>query len=76
MNKLKKKPCDLNFNSRITSPFQAEDAMLREQVEQYNRRIRDFEIRQQQYRDQQDRRAEQEAEVVEALLCFSEERKS
>jgi hypothetical protein len=50
--------------------------MLREQVDQYNRRIRDFELRQQQYRDQQDRRAEQEAEVVEALLCFSEERKS
>ncbi|XP_063439259.1 core-binding factor subunit beta-like isoform X1 [Mytilus trossulus] len=42
---------------------EAEDAMLREQVDQYNRRIRDFEIRQQQYRDQQDRRAEQEAET-------------
>ena len=45
-------------------------------MEERNRRIRNFPDIQRQYREQQERRAEQEAEVVEALLCISEDRKS
>ena len=48
-----------------------EDAILRDQIEQYNRRLRDFEERQRQYQQEQERQAEAEAEVVEALLCIS-----
>ncbi|KAK7500236.1 hypothetical protein BaRGS_00008459, partial [Batillaria attramentaria] len=50
---------------------EAEDALLREQIEQYNRRLRDFEERQRQYRQEQERQAESEAEVVQALLQIS-----
>ncbi|XP_064599092.1 core-binding factor subunit beta-like [Liolophura sinensis] len=42
---------------------QVEDALLREQIERYNRRIREFEERQRQYREEQERRAEAEAEA-------------
>ena len=56
--------------------FQVEDTLLREQIDQYNRQLRDFEDRQRHYREEQERRAEAEAEVVQALLNFSEERKS
>ena len=45
--------------------------MLREQIEEYNRRLREFEERQRQYRQEQERQAESEAEVVEALLQIS-----
>ncbi|KAL3858969.1 hypothetical protein ACJMK2_009214 [Sinanodonta woodiana] len=55
---------------------EVEDALLREQIDQYNRQLRDFEDRQRQYHEEQERRAEAEAEVVQALLRFSEERKS
>ncbi|XP_064640703.1 core-binding factor subunit beta-like isoform X2 [Lineus longissimus] len=41
---------------------QVEDALLREQIEQYNRRLREFEERQRQYREEQERQAEAEAE--------------
>lgn len=51
--------------------LQAEDALLREQIEEYNQRLRDFEERQRQYRQEQERQAESEAEVVEALLQIS-----
>ncbi|XP_074644810.1 core-binding factor subunit beta-like isoform X2 [Tubulanus polymorphus] len=34
---------------------QVEDSVLREQLEQYNRRLREFEDRQRQYRDEQER---------------------
>lgn len=53
-----------------------EDALLRDQIDQYNRQLRDFEDRERHYREEQERRAEAEAEVVQALLNFSEERKS
>ncbi|XP_013387055.1 core-binding factor subunit beta isoform X2 [Lingula anatina] len=43
---------------------QVEDATLREQIAQYNSRLRDFEERQQQYRDSQARQAEAEAEAM------------
>lgn len=56
--------------------LQVEDSLLREQIEQYNRRLQELEERQRQYRDEQERRAEAEAEVVQALLCISEDRKS
>jgi|ERR1712038_449087 len=39
-----------------------EDELLREQIEQYNHRLREFEDRQRQYRDEQERQAEAEAE--------------
>ncbi|KAL5022149.1 hypothetical protein ScPMuIL_001304 [Solemya velum] len=39
-----------------------EDSLLREQIEQYNRRLQELEDRQRQYRDEQERRAEAEAE--------------
>jgi hypothetical protein len=52
--------------------FQVEDSALRDQIEQYNRRLRDFEERQRQYREEQERQAEAEAEVVQALLRISE----
>ena len=55
---------------------QVEDALLREQADQYNRRIRDYEERQRQFREEEERRAEAEAEVVRALLCISEDCKS
>lgn len=53
-----------------------EDSILRQQLDQHNRQLRDFEDRQRHYREEQERRAEAEAEVVQALLNFSEERKS
>eukprot|EP00918_Siedleckia_nematoides_P012307 GHVU01026980.1.p1 GENE.GHVU01026980.1~~GHVU01026980.1.p1 ORF type:complete len:299 (+),score=29.46 GHVU01026980.1:75-971(+) len=40
-----------------------EDALLRQQIEEYNRRMRDFEDRQRQYREDQERVAEAEAEA-------------
>ncbi|XP_025114682.1 uncharacterized protein LOC112576460 isoform X3 [Pomacea canaliculata] len=47
---------------------EAEDALLREQIEEYNRRLREFEERQRQYRQEQERQAESEAErLVHAL---------
>ena len=52
--------------------FQVEDTILRDQIEAYNRRLRDFEDRQQRYREEQERQAEAEAEVVQALLRISE----
>ncbi len=52
--------------------LQVEDALLREQIEAYNRRLREFEDRQRAYREEQERQAEAEAEVVQALLRFSE----
>ncbi len=52
--------------------WQVEDALLREQIEAYNRRLREFEDRQRAYREEQERQAEAEAEVVQALLRFSE----
>ena len=52
--------------------LQVEDSLLRQQLEQYNRRLRDFEERQRQYREEQERQAEAEAEVVQALLNISE----
>lgn len=52
--------------------FQVEDTLLREQIEAYNRRLREFEDRQRAYREEQERQAEAEAEVVQALLHFSE----
>lgn len=45
-------------------------------MDQYQRQLQDFENRQRHYREEQERRAEAEAEVVQALLNFSEERKS
>lgn len=40
-----------------------EDSMLRDQIERYNQRLRDFEEKQRAYRGQQERSAEQELEV-------------
>ena len=51
--------------------LQVEDAMLREQLEQYNRRLREIEDRQRHLQEEQERQAEMEAEVVETLLQFS-----
>ncbi|XP_050395763.1 core-binding factor subunit beta isoform X1 [Patella vulgata] len=45
---------------------EVEQTLLREQIEQYNRRLREFEERQRQYRQDQDRQAESEAEVKKA----------
>lgn len=56
--------------------FQVEDQLYRQQIEQYNQRLREFEERQRQYREQQDRRSHDEQEVIDALLCISEDRKS
>lgn len=59
--------------------MQVEDALLREQTDQYNRRIRDYEERQRQRQfreEEEERRAEAEAEVVRALLRISEDCKS
>ncbi|KAK6619164.1 hypothetical protein RUM44_003546 [Polyplax serrata] len=42
---------------------QMEDSMLRDQIERYNQRLRDFEEKQRAYRGQQERSAEQELEV-------------
>lgn len=43
---------------------EVEDALLREQADQYNRRIRDYEERQRQFReDEEERRVAAEAEV-------------
>lgn len=47
---------------------EVEDAVLREQIEQYNRRLREFEERQRQYREQQERRAEAEAELTDDFI--------
>ncbi|XP_033754924.1 core-binding factor subunit beta-like isoform X1 [Pecten maximus] len=71
LNRLDGVAC-LEFDSERA---EVEAAMLRDQIEQYNRRLREFEERQRQYRQQQERQAEQEAEVVEALLCIAEEGK-
>lgn len=49
---------------------------LQQQIDNYNRQLRDFDDRQRRYQEEQERRAEAEAEVVQALLNFSEERKS
>ena len=51
---------------------QVEDTLLREQIEQYNSRLRAYEDRQRHFREEQDRQAEAEAEVVQALLNISE----
>jgi hypothetical protein len=51
-----------------------EDSLLREQIQQYNQRLRDFEDRQRQYREEAERQAEAEAEVVQALLRISEKK--
>ena len=48
--------------------FQVEDGRLREQIEQYNRQLQEFEDRQRQYREERERQAEAEAEVVHSLL--------
>ncbi|GBO02202.1 Protein big brother [Araneus ventricosus] len=42
---------------------QIEDAILREQLERYNQRVRDFEEKQRLYRSQHDRHVEAEVEV-------------
>ncbi|KAL8585308.1 hypothetical protein ACOMHN_066896 [Nucella lapillus] len=47
---------------------EAEDALLREQIEEYNRRLREFEDRQRQYRQEQERQAETEAESQDPLI--------
>lgn len=52
--------------------LQVEDAILREQIEQNNRRVQEFEERRRQRLQEQERQAASEAEVVEALLCISE----
>ncbi len=51
--------------------IQVEDSLLREQIEQYNRRLREFEDRQRQYQEDRERQAEAEAEVVQALMDIS-----
>ena len=60
----------LHMNTCLT--FKVEDAILRQQIEQCNRRLRDFDERQRQYREEQERQAEAEAEVVRTLLHFSQ----
>ncbi|XP_046378780.1 core-binding factor subunit beta-like isoform X1 [Haliotis cracherodii] len=47
---------------------EVEDAILREQIDQYNRRLREFEERQRQYRQDQERQAESEAEQERQML--------
>ncbi|KAK2164597.1 hypothetical protein LSH36_61g04014 [Paralvinella palmiformis] len=49
-----------------------EDQLLREQIEQYNQRLREIEDRQRQYQEERERQAEAEAEVVEGLLTLTE----
>ena len=51
--------------------LQVEDEMLREQIEQYNLRVREFDQRHRLYREEQERQADAEAEVVQALLDIS-----
>ena len=58
----------------VSFSLQVEDQLLREQIEQYNRRLREFEDRQRQYHEDQERQAEAEAEVVQALLRISNEK--
>ena len=59
--------------------FQVEDNLFRQQMDENRRNLQEFDDRQRHYQEQQ-RREEQrrlaEAEVVQALLNFSEERKS
>lgn len=57
-------------------PLQVEDQLYRQQIEQYNQRLREFEERHRQYQEQQERRSHDEQEVIDALLCISEDRKS
>eukprot|EP00914_Ancora_sagittata_P024496 GHVO01048949.1.p1 GENE.GHVO01048949.1~~GHVO01048949.1.p1 ORF type:complete len:155 (-),score=4.13 GHVO01048949.1:348-812(-) len=51
---------------------QVEDSMLRDQIEQYNHRLREIEDRQRHLQVERERQAEAEAEVVQVLLDFSE----
>lgn len=44
-------------------PLQIEDSMLRDQIERYNQKLRDFEEKQRVYRGQQDRGPDQDLEV-------------
>ncbi|KAL0274324.1 UNVERIFIED_CONTAM: hypothetical protein PYX00_006775 [Menopon gallinae] len=48
---------------------QIEDSMLRDQIERYNQRLRDFEEKQRAYRGQQERSSEQELEVGARSNC-------
>lgn len=50
--------------------LQIEDSMLRDQIERYNQRLRDFEERQKAYRAQQDRIPDQDLEVFNSIKNF------
>ena len=64
--------CRLLFVDVFVFIGQVEDQLLREQIEQYNQRLREIEDRQRQYQEERERQAEAEAEVVEGLLTLTE----
>ncbi|XP_023236356.1 protein big brother-like [Centruroides vittatus] len=53
---------------------QVEDALLREQIERYNQRLRDFEEKQRAFRAQQERQAEAEVEARKKQAELSPDR--
>lgn len=54
----------VSVGSMITTyMLQTEDMMLREQIERYNLRLREFEEKQRQYRGQQERGPDPDLEV-------------
>ncbi|XP_076336442.1 protein big brother-like [Tachypleus tridentatus] len=55
---------------------QVEDAVLREQIDRYNQRLRDFEEKQRAYRAQQERHAEAEVEARKKVSGLSPDRTS
>ncbi|XP_013779489.2 protein big brother-like [Limulus polyphemus] len=55
---------------------QVEDAILREQIDRYNQRLRDFEEKQRAYRAQQERHEEAETETKRKITELSSEQRT